>query len=296
MGIFFGKQKNKPVQKSWQRKSARKHPAGFDRREKKQRRKFSRFLFWLLLAGFFGICAYLAFLSPFLEIESVAVEGNQDISGAEIADKASQSLGGKYFGIAPKNNFFLVSKRSIFNAVRSNFDRLEVASVEKKFPKSILVKVVERKAELVWCGGGVCYFVASDGLAYGGAAGTEEELRARDFLVVVDDSAIPVEIGKTKIDSEYINYAEAINAMIRNDLGLGIAESYHTPGIASREISVKTGEGWILKTSMETSIEETKKIIQALFEKELNEEARKNLDYLDLRVKGKIYYKLKAQN
>ncbi len=54
-----------------------------------------------------------------------------------------------------------------------------------------------------------------------------------------------------------------------------------------------TGEGWILKISSEYSIDEAKKIIQTLFEKDLNEETRKNLDYLDLRVKGKVYYKTK---
>ncbi len=51
-------------------------------------------------------------------------------------------------------------------------------------------------------------------------SGTEEDLRAGNFLVVVDDSAIPVEIGKTKINPDYIGYIEAVNAMIRDDLKL----------------------------------------------------------------------------
>lgn len=296
MRIFRKKQKDKTPQKSWRRAGVAATSSSAGGRGRKTSRKFSRFLFWLLFFGFFGICTYLAFFSPFLEIESVSVEGNQDIPGAEIVSRVENSLGGKYFGIAPKSNFFLASKRNISGAVHGGFDRLEVASIEKKFPKKILVRVIERKAKLVWCSGGVCYFVANDGLAYGGANGTEEEFRAKNFLVVIDDSAIPAEMGKTKIDPAFVAFAEEIGGMVRDDLDLGISESFHTPGIASREISVRTGEGWILKLSSEYPAEESKKIVQALFEKELNGEARKNLEYLDLRVKGKIYYKLKVKS
>lgn len=266
------------------------------KRKTKQKRKFSRFLFWLLLVVFFGICAYLSLFSPFLDIEKVSIEGNQDISSIEIANVVEKSLEGNFFMCLPKRNFFLASKRSIASAVRENFGRLEVVTIEKKFPKALLIKVTERKAELVWCSAGVCYFVDKNGLVYSGAAGNEEELRSRNFLVVVDDSASPVEIGKTKINSEYVGYLEATNAMIRYDLKIDVAGSYHTPGIASQEVSVSVAEGWILKLSSETPVEETKKIIEAIFEKELSEEQRKKLEYFDLRVKGKIYYKLKTQS
>jgi hypothetical protein len=102
-----------------------------------------------------------------------------------------------------------------------------------------------------------------------------------------------VEIGKTKIDPAYILYLESIDSLLKNDLKLVPIESYHTPGMASGEIGIRVAEGWILKISSETSPEETKKIIETIFEKELDGEQRKNLDYLDLRVKGKVYYKMK---
>lgn len=293
MRIFSKKKKNKIAQKSWERRGSVARPSAAGKEEKKRRRKFSRFLFWLLLVGFFGICAYLVFFSPFLYVDKITVEGNQDVSSQDISSTAERSLEGKYFNFLPRGNFFLASKRNINAVVKNDFNRLEVESIEKRFPRTISIKVTERKAELVWCSAGVCYFADRNGLVYGGAAGTVEELRAGNFLVVVDDSAIPVEIGKTKINPEYIGYIEAANAMIRDDLKIGISGSYHTPGMASREISVITGEGWILKISSEYSIDEAKKVIQMLFEKDLNEETRKNLDYLDLRVKNKVYYKMK---
>jgi hypothetical protein len=291
MSFFHKKKKNKIVQKSWQRKGAKAYPGVSKKETPKKGGVFSRFLFWLLLAGFLGICVYLLFFSTFLDISKMVIEGNQEISNAQISKVVEKSLEGNYLKYLPKNNFFLVSEKNIGSAVKSNFNHLEVSTIEKKFPDTIFVKVVERKAELVWCSSGVCYFADRSGLAYGGANGTEEDLRAGNFLVVVDDSAIPVDIGKTRISPDFIGYIEAVNAMMRDDLKVEPVASYHTPGIASQEVNVMTSEGWILKISSEYSIEEAKKIIQTLFEKDLDEETRKNLDYLDLRVKGKVYYK-----
>lgn len=292
MFFFHKKTKNKIPQKSWQGRRTGEY-ASVPRKEKKRERKFSRVLFWLLLLGFLGICGYILLFSPYLDVDAMSIEGNQDISKREIADQVAKSIEGKYFNFFPKRNFFFVNKKNINAALKSNFDQLEVASIEKKFPGTISIQVTERKPELIWCSGGVCYFVDRGGLAYGGAVGTDEELRGSGFLTVVDDSAVPVDMGKTKISPDYIGFIESANLMLRDDLRLDPAESFHTAGIASGEISVKNAEGWTVKLGSEFSIEDAKKVIQTLFEKELNEEVRKNLDYLDLRIKNKIYYKIR---
>lgn len=291
--IFFSKKKkSKSIPKSWQG-STRVYSLGAKKTKKKQGRKFSRFLFWLLLIVFAMICMYLLLFSPFLEIDKILIEGNQDISSREIANAVEKSLEGKYFGYLPKKNFLLINKKNITETIRNDFSRLEVNSIEKKFPNSILVSIIERKAELVWCSGGVCYFVDRTGVIYNGTEKNEQELLADGFLVIVDDSAIPISIKESKIDPEYIQYIELADVMMKSDSRLKPTESYHTPGVASREIIVKTQEGWILKISSEFPVDEIRKIIQVLFDKELKDEARKNLDYLDLRVRGKIYYKFR---
>lgn len=261
----------------------------------KRERKFSRFLFWFLLAVFLGICTYLLFFSPFLAVDKIFVEGNKDISGVDIRNSIEKDIGENFFFFLPKNNFFLLNEKHIGSAIKKVSKRLEIESVEKKFPESLSVRLVERKTELVWCSGGVCYFVDAEGLAYETATENEESLRFDKFIVIVDDSAVPVDVEKTKINQDYIRFIESADEIIKNDLGFLAEESYHTPGIASGEISRRLNEGWILRISKDMPIEETKKIIQTIFEKELNEEARKNLDYLDLRIKNKIYYKMKEE-
>lgn len=265
------------------------------RDDQKKRSKFSRFLFWILFLAFLGVCVFMLFFSPYLEIESIAVEGNKDIPSEEIIAKVDEVTGGKYFGYLSKRNILFMSKKQINEKLKSDFNRLEVSAIEKKFPKAVLIKVKERQPEMAWCSGGVCYMVDKEGLVYAGANAADEELEKSRFLIIIDDNAQPVEIRKTTVSPEFIQYMKQVDAILIDGLGLSIDGNYHTPALSSQEVMVKIkeGEGWMLKMSSLISPEDTKKIIETVFDKELPMEKRNNLDYLDLRVKGKVYYKLR---
>lgn len=292
MLIFRKKKENK----SWKKRNPRVY-SGVPKREKQEKGgKFSRLIFWVLFLGFLGVSGYLLFFSPFMEIETVLVEGNVDIPTKEITGRIGQALSGKYYNLVTKRNFFFASKYEIESILKGSFDRLEVSAIEKKFPRAILVKVQERQPEMAWCSSGVCYLVDSRGLVYAGANAANEELNKNRFLIAIDDNARPVEIKKTTVSPEFIQYLKKIDALLIEDLGLALEGNYHTPAISSGEIVVKIKEGdtgWILKISSAVPTDDIKKIIQTIFEKDLNAEKRKNLEYLDLRVKGKVYYKMK---
>jgi hypothetical protein len=77
-------------------------------------------------------------------------------------------------------------------------------------------------------------------------------------------------------------------------LGLSI-DGIITPALSSQEIIAKIKEGdggWTLKLSSAILPEDTKKILETVFEKDLSGDKKSQLEYLDLRVKGKVYYKL----
>lgn len=290
--MFFRK---KGKNRNWKARSPKIY-SGVPRRDSQRKGgKFSRFLFWVLFLGFLGVCGYMLLFSPFLEIELVAVEGNLDIPSEEIITRVNKVTEGKYFGCLSKRNFFLASKNRINQKLKSDFNRLEVSSIERKFPRAILIKVRERQPELVWCSGGVCYLADKDGFVYAGANATDEELSKERFLIVIDDNARPVEIRKSVINPEFIRYLKQIDAILIDELGLQIEENYHTPAVSSQEVVVriKEGESWTLKLSSAISPEDTKKILETIFEKELGEDKRKSLDYLDLRIKNKVYYKMR---
>ncbi|HBB36391.1 MAG: hypothetical protein UX02_C0004G0018 [Candidatus Moranbacteria bacterium GW2011_GWC1_45_18] len=292
MSFFQKKEKNK----SWKGRNPKVY-SGVPRRDNREKRgRFSRFIFWVLFLGFFGVCGYLLLFSPFLEIESVSVEGNKEITSERIIEKVEGVMEGKYIRYFSKRNFFLVNKSAISSQLKDDFNRLEISSIEKKFPRAILIKVRERQPELVWCSGGVCYLADKSGLIYSGANATDEEINKNRFLVAIDDNARPVETGKTTLGEDFIRYLKEIDAVIVDDLGLSIDGNYHTPALTSQEIitRIKEGDGsWTLKLLSAIPPQETKKILETVFEKDLAGDKKSQLEYLDIRVKGKVYYKLR---
>ncbi|MDP1845575.1 MAG: FtsQ-type POTRA domain-containing protein [Candidatus Moranbacteria bacterium] len=292
MSLFKKKEKNK----FWKRSNPRMYSGVPGRTAEKRALTLARFFYWLLFIVFLSVSFYIFFLSPFLQIDAISVEGNESISAEDIKKSASEALQGNYFKYFSKNNFFLGKNDEVSRKLKNDFNRIGKIEIQKKFPKTMLIKIDERQAELVWCSSGVCYLVDEDGLVYSGANATDEELKKSGFLTVIDDNARQVEIEKTVISKDFISYLKELNYVLREELQLEPDGTYHTPALASGEVYFQTKEGWMLKLSDQISPAETKKIIQTLFEKELGTEKRQNLDYLDLRIKGKVYYKLKTES
>lgn len=292
--MFRHKKKNK----NWQKKNHRLYRGVPKRGQREKRGRASRFIFWFLFLIFLAVSLYILFFSTQLDIDTVIVEGNQNILTADITDKVNAALNGKYYKYLSKRNFFFASKSEIARTLEGGFSRLEVSEVEKKFPKTIFVRVKERQPELIWCSGGVCYLVDKEGLIYSGVNGTEGDLKNNNQLAIIDDNAKPVDIGLTRIDQSFIDYLKEIDVVLTDDLHFNLGDSYHTPALASQEIYARIAEpdsdGWTLKLSSNISPPDTKKIIETILEKDINNNQLKSLDYLDLSVKGKVYYKMKS--
>jgi len=293
MAFFRRKKKNK----NWQDRNPRLWAKAVPKNQPKKKSRFGRFLFWVLLLGLAGVVIYFLLFSSQIEINSLVVTGNQEIPSSEIAARASDALVGKYLKIFAKNNFFFARPGDISANLKRNFNRLEVTSIKKKFPDTLYIEVKERQPEIVWCSGGVCYLVDKSGLIYAGANLSVDELKNTQYLTIVDDNSRPVDIGLTNIGQKFVENFKQIDAILTHDLSFTLADVYHTPAIASQEIYVKIGEpesdGWILKINSDITPAETKKVIQTVLDGELAGDKLKSLDYLDLSVRGKIYYKLR---
>ncbi len=262
--------------------------------EKGKTGKSFRFLRVLITFVFFLTLGYLALFSPFLEITTVSVRGVELNREIEISRKVNELLSGKYANLIKKNNFLFVRPKLIEEELLKNFNRLSKAEAKKIFPNLILVSAVERKADLVLCSSGICYLVDENGVAYSRADISDEELRERNFLTLVDESASLVEIGKTKIDKDFIEFAKKMSLILKDNLNFNWEGGFYTPALVSGEIFVRiTENGWILKLSQQTPPEEIYKMLVALIDQEIKRENLSNLEYLDLRIKGKAYYKMK---
>ncbi len=157
------------------------------------------------------------------------------------------------------------------------------------------MKITERKSLLLWCSGGPCYIVDEKGYAYSGADFESPEIKENNLIRLADISAKPVNPGEKVLDEDYINFILELTEEIKKEALIDILDEYQTACRAAEDLRVKTSAGWDIYFSGQIPAKQSTRTLKTFLEKEMNEEERKNLEYIDLRVENKVYYKFKNQ-
>lgn len=256
-------------------------------------RFFGKILNFLLLLVFLGVTAYVLFFSAFLKVSNVAVTGAQAIDPALIREATTALLSGKYLNLIEKNNIIFADPEKTANMLRDKFKRIETVQVEKKFPETLVIRITERKSMLILCSQGQCYIVDGNGVAYARADFASADLQENELLVLNDDGGREIKLSEKVLEPEYIRYLSDIKDGLKNDLGLEIDKNYHTPQLVSGDIRVVTSEGWGIYFSDDVPISKELEMLKIVLEEKIEKNKRSELEYVDLRIDNKIFYKLR---
>jgi len=266
------------------------------RKQKEKRSVFFRVAFYFLLVAFTGVTIYVFIFSPFLQIKNINLAGVEDIRYEEISEELLFLLKGEYFGFISKNNFILISKKKVKNNLTEKFKKISKVEIEKIFPDTIKIKITERKALLLWCSGGPCYIVDEKGYAFSGVNFESPEIKENNLIRLADVSAKSVNLGEKVLNEDYIDFVLSLTEEIKKEALIDTFDEYQTTCRVAEEIKIKTTEGWDIYFSGKINAKQSVRTLRTFLEKEMNEEKRKNLEYIDLRAENKVYYKFKDED
>ena len=261
--------------------------------ERNARPLFARISFYFLLAAFVAVTAYALLFSLFLEIKTVEIEGNETLETQVIARKINGMVAGKYFGIIPKNNYLFLTEEKIKRMLEDEFKKIKSVEISRTFPDRLKITVTERKALIVWCSGETCHIIDEQGFAYTPVSLDSPEVLENNLIKVEDSGARAIEAGKQVVTGEYAAYLTELREKISRNLE--IRNEWKTPSPMAQEIEVPAGEGWRLIFSSKISPEKSLRTLETFLSQEVGEEKRKDLEYVDLRVENKVFYKLKNE-
>lgn len=256
--------------------------------EKKQGRHIGAgtFFLWVL---FFGTLFYTAFFSIFFLIDESQIVGMNEISEGTLRGFVDNQLSRKYFRIFPRQSFFLVRPRDLEGRLRLEYPLLASVSVIRVFPKGLIVEVAERKKIILWNSLGQSYLIDEDGVAHDGARALLPE-NIKYTLSVTDMSGKAVVLGEKVFDASYGEFVIRVNELFSQQLGLTLEPGYTTVSRFAGELRVRTSEGWEAYFGTDIPIESSLHMLKLLFEKELPQERRAKLAYIDLRAENRAYY------
>lgn len=260
---------------------------------------------WLL---FFATLGYVAFFSPFFVIGTPRISGMHQISPEALNTSLESQLAGKHLNILPKRNFFLFRPSALETFLRNEYPLLASATVVRVFPDGLSLSVTEREKMIVWCvieslenveenisSKRNCFLIDEAGRA-GDASRALAEENISAVLFVTDTSGRVAVEGDRVFDSDYGRFILQLNRLFAEQIGIGLGVEYTTVSRFANEVRAKTHEGWEVYFNTEIPIEASLSALKLLFEKELPQERRTGLAYIDLRTENRVYYAFREEN
>jgi len=247
-------------------------------------------LFLLLAVGI----VYFLFFSEWLQINKVMVEGNKSTDNKLILDSVEPFLHKKVLFLFPSNNFFFVPTRQIEREIMANFKRIGKVKVSRGFPSSLAIRVEEKKAVLLFCSNGGCVWVDEEGIAYNKSSYAEALADSANVVIVQDNSNSDLVPGKLVTSPDYVDFANKLWRSFPEKMGKELA-FLSTPLPSAEEIRANSKEGFLVYFDTTVPMERSLALLQRVIEQELKEKEGgvTCLDYIDLRITDRVFYKMK---
>ena len=247
-------------------------------------------MYRVLLLFFFTLTIYLVFFSSLFRVKNIIVDTGDEALNNQIKEEIKPLLKGKYLGFLFKDQLLFVSQGKIKKTVLAKFKNLEDVNVSKKIFDQLEIKI-KRKAGSVAICNERCFALDGSGVVLN-EINRSDIPKFGDILEVIrDESNSSINPGDGINTKEFINLVLSVKKEVKDNIGLEIKDIF-VPLPSASEIKAKTDEGMLLFFSSEDTLDNQLGALKIVLEKEISAENRICVEYIDLRILNKAYYKL----
>ncbi|MBI4708790.1 MAG: hypothetical protein HY764_01140 [Candidatus Portnoybacteria bacterium] len=285
--------------------------------KKPKNRHWRVLIFWVVIIFFLaGGTAYLAIFSPILKVKKINLDGFSEAKAKEAQEIGNQILQKKFFNKIPKDNFVLLPEPEIRNSLLDNFPEIKKLSFVKDLRgHSISIKAEQRKPAAIWCRVLIpepvlvaegesnatssepifsladarienCLFIDETGFAFAQAP----ILSGGEVPTVYSQTESVISIKDIAADSKILSFI--LNAKKE----LAVANLNLTDFVVQSksigDLEILAPDGWRIFLNIDNSVSSQINALKRVLNDEIKEK-RPLLDYIDLRVENRAYYKLK---
>ncbi len=256
----------------------------------------------LMLAG---ALIYTLVFPSFVQIRDIRVQGTDTLADEDVRAAAEQLLDGQRFLTFPTKSVVWVNTNGIARAVEERFPRVRTASVWRVLPRSIAVRVTERKPTAVFCNGS-CVLVDQYGVAFSKARDVSKDgatVHAVDIPALERGAPPLIRITselhtKTPTLGEHVVDKQTMTKI--TDLYTRVQEmkdrSLQSIALVDKKrVNATFTNGWQAYFSLEGDIRNQLANLRLVLTKEIKERSPQ-LDYVDLRFGKRVYYAFSGQD
>ena len=278
-------------------------------------------LFWIFLTLILLVGAgYSIFFSPLFKIKNINAQGTEKIPNNDILSLINQELGSFYFRYIPKNNFYLISEASLLHILKEKFPGAKTIEVSKKFPASLMVALKDREKVLTYCkqieqqpvmaegeaaenatgtksvlepilqlsnGQAKCFYIDNEGIVFEEAP----EIYGGTMVVLKDVSNREIKIGDKTVDNNVISFIINAQKSLYEKVNISLLY-FQINSFPTIDVIAQTAEGWQIIFDITRQPEAQVIALEKILQEKIKEQ-RDHLEYIDLRVENRVYYKMK---
>lgn len=258
---------------------------------KLQKKKRMRHLIYasfslLMICLFF----YTLFFSDYFTIKDIKIFGTESIPESLLKAEIAGALDMRSFIFLKNINIFAMPSDFLRDELKVKFPKIKTVLVEKNiFKREVLFVIAERKAIGITCKNddGNCFYFDSEGVIFN----SSPIILGAQVLKIIDDA----------IDADMIlpnhKYLEAQirligflknKALEQNNITLRYFSFLNNHG----DILAETMQGFKIFFNSQIVPAEQIKVLGGILDKEIKDQVS-NLDYIDLRVGNRAYYKFR---
>jgi len=243
------------------------------------------FLFFLIILIIGGLI-YLFLFSPVFKIKKIIINGTDKAEEVGQIEKMTTDYMAQRWFIFYQNNLFIFKSTRFTTLLKQKFLVKEI-SINKKRPSTLIINLEKNKPVLIWRIGINYFTMLENGNLF-------------QPVTSLVDYALPLATSEsTSTDILWQNqYANTKQINFINDIfkllpfylkEIKIKEFVISQDKNSRDIKMMTDGGWWLLFSIDSVPDEVLANLKRAWESGIGKAG--GLQYIDLRVKNKIYYK-----
>lgn len=238
-----------------------------------------------------GIVALVgAILSPSLAVTTVTASGVDSATRTE-AELIARRFVEAHATLAGSPRLFLVNPARLEDDIRRALPRVSTARVLRRLPATIELHLQEKvpAAYLELASGGV-YALDGDGRVI--AEATADDARQSQLPRIRDlrTSVVPVHQSDPVLSARVVSLLHDVVVRLPERFSVTVTE-LTIPSIGTEEVSVQTSRGWSLLLDALRPLDEQLGALEKVIAEELGPQELDRLEYVDLRIPGKVYYR-----
>jgi hypothetical protein len=271
-------------------------------------------LFFCLLAGL----VYFAIWSPYLWVEKIEVKGAKSVPVPEIKKIAQEKLSEKLWRLIPQKSIVLAPINQIKENILNQFSEIREVDVYREVPNFLGIKIEERESIGIWCQVeyqeiekaatsteiveeevlshqeikperkiNQCFYIDKEGIIF-----KDSPLIRGSLIVNIYSARASARLRDKVISPEIINFILTVRKSlpeIKTAFG-SLSEAVDFEVISFEDLRVATSLGWQIYFNPAYSVDSQLSTLAIVLEKEIKQ-AVDSLEYVDLRIEGRVYYK-----